>query len=78
MNYVLIFQTLSYPVLQANYQFSHYIAEAANTFSNLITVALALYGAAQSVSAKLPPRYLVGYSVRPLLPSAGPSLKQQT
>ena len=49
---------------QANYQFSRYIAEAANTVSNLVTVALAVYGAAQSVSENLPPRYLAGYAVR--------------
>ncbi|RPD57100.1 alkaline phytoceramidase [Lentinus tigrinus ALCF2SS1-6] len=47
---------------EANYQFSRYIAEAANTFSNIFTVALAVYGAAQSVSEKLPPRYLAGYA----------------
>ncbi|KAI0720071.1 alkaline phytoceramidase [Cerioporus squamosus] len=47
---------------EANYQFSRYIAEAANTFSNLITVGLAVYGATQSISEKLPPRYLAGYA----------------
>ncbi|KAI0756269.1 alkaline phytoceramidase [Daedaleopsis nitida] len=46
---------------EANYQFSRYIAEAANTFSNIVTVGLAIYGAAQSVREKLPPRYLIGY-----------------
>ncbi|KAI0654509.1 alkaline phytoceramidase [Cubamyces menziesii] len=46
---------------EANYQFSRYIAEAANTFSNLFTVALAVYGSWQSVSEKLPPRYLAGW-----------------
>ncbi|KAI0354581.1 alkaline phytoceramidase [Trametes cingulata] len=47
---------------EANYQFSRYIAETANTFSNLFTVGLALYGAAQSVSENLPPRYLAGWA----------------
>ncbi|KAI0640039.1 alkaline phytoceramidase [Trametes polyzona] len=47
---------------EANYQFSRYIAEAANTFSNLFTVALAAYGAWQSVSEGLPLRYLAGWT----------------
>ncbi|CCM04465.1 uncharacterized protein FIBRA_06645 [Fibroporia radiculosa] len=47
---------------EANYQFSRYIAEAANTFSNVFTVALALFGAYQSHLQSLPPRYLVGYA----------------
>ncbi|KAI0783090.1 alkaline phytoceramidase [Abortiporus biennis] len=47
---------------EANYQFSRYIAESANTFSNLITVSLALWGAQQTRSAGLPSRYLVGYA----------------
>ena len=65
LRFSLIVDVLSYnPHSQANYQFSHYIAEAANTFSNLVTVALAVYGAVQSVWAGLPPRYLVGYTVR--------------
>ncbi|KAI0334118.1 alkaline phytoceramidase [Cubamyces sp. BRFM 1775] len=46
---------------EANYQFSRYIAEAANTFSNLFTVALAVYGSWQSVSENLPARYLAGW-----------------
>ncbi|KAI1793116.1 alkaline phytoceramidase [Ganoderma leucocontextum] len=47
---------------EVNYQFSRYIAEAANSFSNLFTIGLAAYGATQSVTEKLPPRYLVGYA----------------
>ncbi|EJF67253.1 alkaline phytoceramidase [Dichomitus squalens LYAD-421 SS1] len=47
---------------EVNYQFSRYIAEVANSFSNLFTIGLAVYGAAQSVTEKLPPRYLVGYA----------------
>ncbi|KAI0931564.1 hypothetical protein AcW1_001064 [Taiwanofungus camphoratus] len=46
---------------EANYQFSAYIAEVANSFSNLFTVGLALFGAFQSSYQSLPPRYLVGY-----------------
>ncbi|KAH8102420.1 alkaline phytoceramidase [Cristinia sonorae] len=45
---------------EANYQFSHYIAEAANSFSNVFTVLMALYGAHQIKAASLPGRYLVG------------------
>ncbi|KAI0778801.1 alkaline phytoceramidase [Trametes elegans] len=47
---------------EANYQFSRYVAETANTFSNLVTIGLAAYGAWQSVSEKLPARYLAGWS----------------
>lgn len=47
---------------EVNYQFSRYIAEAANSFSNLFTICLAAYGAAQSFTEKLPRRYLVGYA----------------
>ncbi|KAH9829475.1 alkaline phytoceramidase [Rhodofomes roseus] len=45
---------------EANYQFSNYIAEAANTFSNLFTVSLALLGAYQAYAQSLPPRFFVG------------------
>ncbi|GBE77570.1 alkaline phytoceramidase [Sparassis latifolia] len=47
---------------EANYQFSRYVAEAANTFSNIFTIALALYAAIQARTEQLPPRYLVGYA----------------
>ncbi|KAI0673761.1 alkaline phytoceramidase [Trametes maxima] len=47
---------------EANYQFSRYIAESANTFSNLVTIALAVFGAWQSVSENLPLRYLAGWA----------------
>ena len=47
--------------------FSHYIAEVANTFSNLVTVALAVYGAVQSAKEDLPRRYLAGWVVSDLL-----------
>ncbi|PCH34232.1 alkaline phytoceramidase [Wolfiporia cocos MD-104 SS10] len=47
---------------EANYQFSSYIAEAANTFSNLFTIAVALWGSYQATQQSLPHRYLVGYA----------------
>ncbi|OBZ80018.1 Alkaline ceramidase 3 [Grifola frondosa] len=47
---------------EANYQFSRYVAEAANTFSNIFTVSLACYGARQAILESLPSRYLVGYA----------------
>ncbi|KAI0800636.1 alkaline phytoceramidase [Fomes fomentarius] len=47
---------------EANYQFSRYIAEVANTFSNIVTVALAVYGAVQSYTEQLPPRFFTGYA----------------
>ncbi|KAJ7654827.1 ceramidase [Mycena rosella] len=46
---------------EANYQFSYYIAEMANTFSNLITIAFAAYGCFLSTSQYLPHRFLFGY-----------------
>ncbi|KAL1951318.1 hypothetical protein VTO73DRAFT_467 [Trametes versicolor] len=47
---------------EANYQFSRYIAESANTFSNLFTIALAAFGGYQSLSQGLPSRYLAGWT----------------
>ncbi|GJE89599.1 ceramidase [Phanerochaete sordida] len=47
---------------EANYQFSRYIAETANTFSNVITLAYAFYGIYLVQSARLPPRYLIGWT----------------
>lgn len=47
---------------EANYQFTHYVAETANTFSNLFTMGMALYGAQQVNAASLPGRYLAGYT----------------
>jgi dihydroceramidase len=49
---------------QANYQFSHYVAEMSNTFSNLFFVCISLYGARLSSRESLPARYLVGFAVR--------------
>jgi hypothetical protein len=49
---------------QANYQFSRYVAEMSNTFSNLFFVYISLYGAWLSLRQSLPARYLVGFAVR--------------
>ncbi|KIJ53491.1 hypothetical protein M422DRAFT_25363 [Sphaerobolus stellatus SS14] len=46
---------------ELNYQFSSYIAEYANTISNLFTIILALYGFGKACSQSLPSRYWVGY-----------------
>ncbi|KAL5519469.1 YDC1 [Sanghuangporus vaninii] len=46
---------------EANYQFSDYIAEMANTLSNLVTIALAVHGARMSREQKLPERYYFGF-----------------
>ncbi|KAF8899059.1 ceramidase [Infundibulicybe gibba] len=45
---------------EANYQFSYYVAEMANTFSNLFTVFLAVYGLVLVRRENLPTRCLVG------------------
>ncbi|KZS93477.1 alkaline phytoceramidase [Sistotremastrum niveocremeum HHB9708] len=42
---------------EANYQFSHYVAEVANTFSNLFSISLALYGWRNVSSLGLGTRY---------------------
>jgi len=44
-----------------NYQFSFYVAEMANTFSNLGTVFFALYGFIRAIEEGLPPRYLAAF-----------------
>lgn len=49
---------------QANYQFSPYIAEMANTLSNLVTVVFALHGANMARIENLPARYSLGFLVR--------------
>lgn len=46
---------------EINYQFSHYIAEMANTTSNLVTIILALFGAYQAFKQRLPTRFLIGW-----------------
>ncbi|KAH8835532.1 ceramidase [Flagelloscypha sp. PMI_526] len=46
---------------EANYQFSHYIAEMANTMSNLFTIGLALYAARLTQNEGLPTRFVVGH-----------------
>ncbi|KAJ8523363.1 hypothetical protein ONZ45_g222 [Pleurotus djamor] len=45
---------------EANYQFSYYIAELANTFSNFFTIALALLSSLHTWEQGLPPRFLAG------------------
>ncbi|KAJ6469651.1 ceramidase [Mycena vitilis] len=54
---------------EANYQFSYYVAEMANTFSNLFTLAFAIYGGYLSTTQYLPPRFMLGYIAR--LPAFG-------
>ncbi|KAG7099657.1 hypothetical protein E1B28_001483 [Marasmius oreades] len=46
---------------EVNYQFSYYVAEIANSFSNLFTVYCAVYGALKIVQERMPTRFLVGY-----------------
>jgi len=46
---------------EANYQFSHYIAEVANSFSNLFTIVLATWGGFCAIRQSLPTRYVTGY-----------------
>ncbi|KAI0253240.1 ceramidase [Lactifluus subvellereus] len=47
---------------EANYQFSHHVAEISNTFSNLFFICISLYGAHLSTKESLPTRYLVGFA----------------
>ncbi|PPQ67926.1 hypothetical protein CVT25_000338 [Psilocybe cyanescens] len=47
---------------ELNHQFSPYVAEMANTFSNLFTVGIALIGYMQASRERLPPRYKAGYA----------------
>ena len=49
---------------KANYQFSHYVAEISNSFSNLFFICISIYGARLSSRESLPARYLVGFAVR--------------
>ena len=49
---------------QHNYQFSSYIAELANTLSNIATVALAIHGCRMALAQSLPTRYLASFAVR--------------
>ncbi|PPR01914.1 hypothetical protein CVT24_001253 [Panaeolus cyanescens] len=46
---------------ELNHQFSPYIAEMANSFSNLFTIGLALIGYRESLKENLPRRYGLGY-----------------
>ncbi|KAH9070756.1 ceramidase [Lactarius deliciosus] len=47
---------------EANYQFSHYVAEISNTFSNFFFIGISLYGARLSTQECLPTRFLVGFA----------------
>jgi dihydroceramidase len=49
---------------QVNFQFSPYIAEMANAFSNVFTITLALCGGSQAMKERLPSRFPLGYAVR--------------
>ncbi|CAA7264794.1 unnamed protein product [Cyclocybe aegerita] len=46
---------------ELNHQFSPYIAEMANTLSNIFTVALAVLGCVEAIKEGLPTRYSLGY-----------------
>jgi len=48
---------------KANYQFSPFVAEMANAFSNLVTISLGLYGGYATIQQKLPARYPLGFFV---------------
>jgi len=48
---------------QANYQFSPFVAEMANSFSNVVTIFLGLYGGYVALQQKLPTRYPIGFLV---------------
>ena len=50
-------------LFKANYQFSPFVAEMANSFSNVITILLGLYGGYVAMQEKLPTRYPVGFLV---------------
>lgn len=47
---------------EINFQFSPYIAEMANTFSNIFTITLALCGGFQAMKERLPSRFPLGYA----------------
>ncbi|KAK0466263.1 ceramidase [Desarmillaria tabescens] len=48
--------------MQANYRFSHYIAEFANTLSTTIFLILAAYGTFRARRESLPTRYVLSYA----------------
>jgi hypothetical protein len=48
---------------QANYQFTYYVAEVANTFSNLVTISIALTAAYLTRREGLPLRHFFSYLV---------------
>uniref|UniRef100_A0A0W0F1J5 Alkaline phytoceramidase n=1 Tax=Moniliophthora roreri TaxID=221103 RepID=A0A0W0F1J5_MONRR len=45
---------------EANYQFSYYVAEMANSVSNLFTIYLAIHAAMKVIQERLPYRFLIG------------------
>ncbi|KAJ7610815.1 ceramidase [Roridomyces roridus] len=47
---------------EANYQFSYYVAEMANSFSNLVTVGFAVWGFYLAVAESLPKRLRLGFA----------------
>ncbi|KAI0275200.1 alkaline phytoceramidase [Gloeopeniophorella convolvens] len=47
---------------EANYQFSRYVAEVSNTFSNIFFILVSVYGARVSSQNSLPSRYLIGFA----------------
>lgn len=51
------------PLHQANYQFSPFVAEMANSLSNFITIFVGLYGGYVALRQKLPARYPLGFFV---------------
>ena len=59
-------------LFKANYQFSPFIAEMANSFSNVVTILIGLYGGYIALEQKLPTRYLIGFLVCPTLASFVP------
>ena len=56
---------------EANFVYSSVVAEVANTYSNVLGVALAIYGCHFSLSQNLPFRYFVCFTVRCCLASWG-------
>jgi hypothetical protein len=64
LRHIFLFSDLIIFLFKLNHQFSPYIAEMANTFSNLFTVGIALCGWREARLEGLPERFVVGYAVR--------------
>lgn len=62
VRYVVAFLYLSLNNSQINYQFSHYIAELANSVSNLYFIYLAALGTKNAINERLPSRYIAGFT----------------